>query len=40
MEASVTAVRGLNEEAEDLNELIARMQSTGSESGGPGQLPA
>ncbi|EFL52801.1 methyl-accepting chemotaxis sensory transducer with Cache sensor [Solidesulfovibrio fructosivorans JJ]] len=40
MEASVTAVRGLNEEAAELNELIARMQSTDSGDAGPGQLPA
>ncbi len=40
MEASVTAVRGLNQEAEELNELIARMQTTGVDDKGPGELPA
>jgi methyl-accepting chemotaxis protein len=40
MEASVTAVRGLNDEAEELTELITQMQSTGTGDDGPGQLPA
>ncbi|EHJ48779.1 methyl-accepting chemotaxis sensory transducer with Cache sensor [Solidesulfovibrio carbinoliphilus subsp. oakridgensis] len=40
MDASVTAVRGLNEEAEELNELIVRMQATDADDEGPGQLPA
>jgi methyl-accepting chemotaxis protein len=40
MEAAVTAVRGLNEEAEELNALIVRMQSTTDPGDrGPGELP-
>ncbi|MEA4855728.1 cache domain-containing protein [Solidesulfovibrio sp.] len=40
MAASVAAVRGLNEEAEELNALIVRMQSTTAGEDDPGQLPA
>jgi len=42
MDASVSAVRGLNDEAQELGELIERMQHSGQagDDGEPGRLPS